>query len=231
VSTIERAVGTRYDAGEEAEGATRAGRWSRVAGYLAAQRTMFHGRLAVAQLVERLVPFSTFGRLRGALYRLAGFGIAPGVRLAGPLTIWGTGDVYGRLTVGERTFLNSPAHIELNAPVEIGARCGIGHHLVLITSNHVMGPSSARMGALRSGPIRIGNGVWIGACVTVLPNVVIGDGAFVAAGAVVTRDVPPNARVAGNPAVVVGMLDDAAPTPRRPRGDAPVAPLALHASA
>ena len=228
-TTIEHAVGTRYDASADAGGGGRASRWSRLAGYLAAQRAEVHPRLLLAQLVGRLIPFATFGRVRAALYRAAGFRVGADVRFAGPLTIWGAGDVYGRLTIGERTFINSPAHIELNAPVEIGARCGLGHHVVLITSNHEMGPSTARVGPLRPGPIRIGNGVWIGACVTVLPNVVIGDGAFVAAGAVVTRAVPPNARVAGNPATVVGMLDDAAPPPRRPRGDG--LPVALHASA
>lgn len=225
MSGDEQVVGARNAAFGRAESAVRVGRRRGIGEYLAVQRAEFHGRLLLAQMAQRLIPFATFGRLRTAIYRLAGFGVAPTVALAGPLTIWGSGDVYERLTVGEHTFLNSPAHIELNAPVEIGERCGIGHHLILITSNHEMGPSSARMGALSAGPIKIGNGVWIGACVTVLPNVVIGDGAFVAAGAVVTRDVPPNARVSGNPAVVVGTLGDAAPEPRQAKAGAPARTL------
>jgi maltose O-acetyltransferase len=136
--------------------------------------------------------------------------------VGGQLAIWGTGDIYARLTVGERTYLNSPAHIELNAPISIGTSCGIGHHLVLVTSNHVMGPAYARMGALEPCGITIGNGVWIGACVTILPGVTIGDGAFIGAGSIVAKDVPPNARVAGNPAVVLGFLPETAP-PRRSR--------------
>ena len=52
-------------------------------------------------------------------------------------------------------------------------------------------------------PIRIGRHVWIGANATVLPGVTIGDGAIIAAGAVVTRDVPENAIVGGVPARIM----------------------------
>ena len=53
------------------------------------------------------------------------------------------------------------------------------------------------------GPVIIGNNVWIGDKATVLPNVTIGDGAVIAANAVVTKDVPPYSIVAGNPAKVI----------------------------
>ena len=58
----------------------------------------------------------------------------------------------------------------------------------------------AHRGDLIPAPIRIGNDVWIGANATVLPGVTIGDGAVVAAGAVVTRDVEPLTVVGGVPA-------------------------------
>lgn len=208
---------SRVDTGAAPEVGARPGRGRKLLRYLVQQRAIFHGRLAVVQLLVRLIPFAMLDRLRGVAYRLAGFDVGHRVRIAGPLSIWGAGDVYRRLSIGEATFVNSPAHVELNAEVRIGARCAIGHHFVVITSNHVMGPASARAGAQVLAPVSIGDGVWIGACVTLLPGITIGDGAFVAAGAVVTRDVPPNARVAGNPAVVVGMLGDGAPPPRRPR--------------
>jgi maltose O-acetyltransferase len=199
--------------GEAHESPARVG----VVDYLRAQLEVVHVRLFLVRVADMLLPRGAFDRVRAAVYRMAGFDIGYRARFAGPITLWGSGDIYGRLSIGEQSYLNSPAHIELNAPVRIGARCGIGHHLVVITSNHRLGPAAARMGALEPGAVTIGDGVWIGACVTILPGVSIGDGAFVAAGAVVTRDVPPNARVSGNPASIRGYLGEAAPLPRQVR--------------
>ena len=56
-------------------------------------------------------------------------------------------------------------------------------------------------------PVKIGNKVWIGAHATILPGVTIGDGAVVAAGAVVTKDVPSNVVVAGVPAKVIKEIE------------------------
>lgn len=166
------------------------------------------------ELAARLIPFGVFDHLRAVLYRWAGFDIGPRVRLIGPLTLRGSGDIYSRLSIGSRTAMNSPAYIDLNAPVRIGANCGFGHHLVLITTNHALGPASQRIGANMPAGITIGDGAWIAACVTILPGVTIGAGAFVGAGSVVSRDVPVNARVVGNPARLVRTMDDAAPAPR-----------------
>ena len=188
----------------------------RLAQYLVAQRAAFHVRLAIVQFIARFIPRGTFAHARAALYRLAGFDLGPRVRFDGHVEIWGMGDIYRRLSVGEATYLNSPAHLELNAPVRIGARCAIGHHFVLVTSNHVLGPSQQRAGPLEHAGVTIGDGVWIGACVAVMPGVTIGDGAFIAAGSMVTRDVPPNARVAGGAATVTRIMGDGGSAPRYP---------------
>ena len=71
--------------------------------------------------------------------------------------------------------------------------------------NHDMDP--ARRQDLEPAPIRLGDDVWIGANATVLPGVAIGDGAVVAAGAVVTRDVPPMTVVGGVPARVIKQIE------------------------
>lgn len=179
--------------------------------YVSAQRSRFHFRLVLLRMIDFAIPRDTFGHLRAMVYGWMGFEVAPRARLLGPLTLRGTGDIYSRLTIGTSSVLNSPASIELNAPVRIGARCGLGHHLMLITTNHEIGPSDARCGPPILAGITIEDGAFVAACVTILPGVTIGKGAFVATGAVVVRDVPPNARVAGNPAVVVGMMTDEAP--------------------
>lgn len=164
--------------------------------------------------MARFIPRGTFSRVRAGLYRMVGFDIGGRVRIDGPMEIWGMGDIYRRLSVGEATYVNTPVHLELNAPVRIGARCAIGHHFVLVTSNHVLGPSVQRAGPLEMAGVTIGDGVWIGACVSVMPGVTIGDGAFITAGTVVTRDVPANAKVAGGRATVLQIMTDEAPPPR-----------------
>lgn len=88
--------------------------------------------------------------------------------------------------------------------IEIGSNCLLTHATVLAhdASPVVFGPTT------RVGRVRILDNVFIGAGAIVLPSVTIGPRAIVGAGAVVTKDVPPNAIVAGNPARVVGTVDD-----------------------
>lgn len=111
----------------------------------------------------------------------------------------------------------------------IGRYCAIAHRATFLMpgANHAMaGPSTFPFGILGGdfaaalplddypwrggGPIAVGNDVWLGTECLVLPGVIIGHGAVVAARAVVTKDVPPYAVVAGNPARVVRMRFDAA---------------------
>ena len=80
----------------------------------------------------------------------------------------------------------------------------IGHNVVLATVNHDLNPANNRKN--HYGPVKIGNHVWIGANVTILPGVTIGDWAVVAAGAVVTKDVPELTVVGSVPANVLKTL-------------------------
>ena len=76
-----------------------------------------------------------------------------------------------------------------------------------MTNTHKLGTAEQRATDLIAHPIAIGDGAWLGARCTVLPGVTVGAGAVVAAGSVVTKDVPPNALAAGVPAVVKRMMD------------------------
>lgn len=100
--------------------------------------------------------------------------------------------------------------------VEIGSFCSIAHHVSVqeqfhnpqrtttyfIERNLLKQPEPPEA-LVSKGPVRIGHDVWIGAGAQVLSGVTIGDGAIVAAGAIVTRDVAPYAVVAGNPARLI----------------------------
>ena len=106
--------------------------------------------------------------------------------------------------IGKNVFLNMGCKFQDQGGIYIGDGALIGHNVVLATLNHAMSPS--RRGTMVPAPIRIGKNVWIGSNAAILPGVTIGDGAIVAAGAVVTRDVPENAIVGGVPAKVIRHL-------------------------
>ncbi len=109
---------------------------------------------------------------------------------------------FGRNThIGKRVFINSCCHFQDQGGIFIGDGCLIGHCVVLATLNHDHDP--AKRQNLHHAPIRIGNGVWIGANVVVTAGVTIGDNAIIAAGAVVTKDVPANMIVGGVPAKII----------------------------
>ena len=100
--------------------------------------------------------------------------------------------------VGKNVFINSGCHFQDQGGIYIDDGVLIGHEVVLATLNHSMNPQ--KRANLIPSPIHIGKNVWIGAHATILPGVSIGDGAVVAAGAVVTKDVPEKTVVGGVPA-------------------------------
>lgn len=91
--------------------------------------------------------------------------------------------------------------------IRLGRRVTVGHGVALITASHVVGSADARAGKVTASDVDVGDGVWIGANAVILSGVSIGAGAIIGAGAVVTRDVPANVLVAGNPAVFKKELD------------------------
>lgn len=110
------------------------------------------------------------------------------------------------ITLGKRVFINAGCCFQDQGGIEIGDDCLIGHQTVLATLNHDLSPESR--GGMFPAPIKIGRRVWIGAHATVLPGVTIGDNAVIAAGAVVTKDVPANAVVGGMPAKIIKIIGD-----------------------
>ena len=106
-------------------------------------------------------------------------------------------DEDSKLIVGKRAFINGGAVIHAAKNITIGDDLRLGPlAAILSTSSHETQPG----GGIQMGPITIGDDVWIGRSAIILPNVNIGEGAVVAAGAVVTRDVPSWTLVGGVPA-------------------------------
>lgn len=109
------------------------------------------------------------------------------------------------ISIGKNVFINSGCHFQDQGGIEIGDGCLIGHNVVLATINHDLYPENNRIN--HYAPIKLGKSVWVGSNSTILPGVTVGDWAVVAAGAVVTRDVPPLTIVGGVPAKVIRVID------------------------
>ncbi len=114
-----------------------------------------------------------------------------------------------RFHIDPTSHIKSGTFIECSGGVRIGRYFHAGRGLTIFSTNHNY--RSDKMipydDADLPGPVVIEDCVWVGANVCIVPGVTIGEGAVVAMGAVVTRDVPAGAVVAGNPARVIGQRD------------------------
>lgn len=117
----------------------------------------------------------------------------------------------GVLTIGDRTYINSGASLCAQESVQIGARCAIGNQVLVMDTDFHSIDDHTQPGVARR--VVIEDDVWLSARVIVLKGVTIGRGAVVAAGAVVTKDVPPHTLVGGVPAKFIRALEPRATEP------------------
>ncbi len=127
---------------------------------------------------------------------------------------------FGRhVKFGKWSFVNYGATFLDSNMITLGDFVAVGPNVQFITDTHPVRPEDRIMPAASGDPfpfrvvnlalpIEVGNYVWIGAGAIILPGVKIGDGAVVAAGAIVTKDVAPRMIVAGNPAREIRSVDD-----------------------
>lgn len=114
---------------------------------------------------------------------------------------------YGfNIHVGRRFFANFNCVILDVCEVHIGDDCLIGPQVGIYTAMHPLDATERSSGREYGRPVTIGNQVWIGGGAIINPGVTIGDRAVIASGAVVTKDVPADTVVGGNPAVVLRSL-------------------------
>jgi virginiamycin A acetyltransferase len=162
-----------------------------------------HIRLKSGSIIDKSVNLK-------AVRLLGNINIQESARLSGV-------SLMGKVNIGKYTIINGPnttIYSKINA-ITIGNFCSIAKDVVIQEYNHKHDKLSTfyleknlfggkDSGDVESkGPILIGNDVWIGMKVIILSGVSIGDGAIIAAGSVVTKDIPPYAIVGGNPAKVI----------------------------
>lgn len=107
---------------------------------------------------------------------------------------------------GKNCFVNMGCTFQDWGGITLGDGCLVGHNCTICTVNHDKQPFFR--GNMTLSPVTIGNNVWIGANATILPEVSIGDGAIVAAGSVVTKNVMPNEIVGGVPAKHIKYINE-----------------------
>ncbi len=108
--------------------------------------------------------------------------------------------------VGDNFLANYNVTILDIVEVKIGNNVMIAPHTLITTIGHPLSPAKRRKNIGVTAPVKIGNDVWIGSNVTILPGVTIGNNVVVAAGAVVTKNIPNNSLVGGVPAKLIKTL-------------------------
>ena len=105
--------------------------------------------------------------------------------------------------IRNNTFINHNAYLMDGAPIKIGSYCFIGPNCGMYTATHALIAEERNQGLEKAKPIEVGNNVWIGGDVTILPGVKIGDNSVIGAKSVVTKDIPANVIAVGNPCEVL----------------------------
>lgn len=114
---------------------------------------------------------------------------------------------YGyQIFVGENFFANFDCVFLDAAPIEIGDNCMIGPKTCIYAVTHPLDFRERQKGVNIPKKVSLGNNVWIGGSVTILPGVCLGNNVIVGAGSVVTKSFPDNVIIAGNPAKIIKKL-------------------------
>jgi maltose O-acetyltransferase len=159
--------------------------------------------------VGAIVPEFLLPSTRAQALRFLGCDIRRRVSVFGHVRLIGPRGSAKNLRIGPGSFISQHVTFCLDAPISIGSRVSIGPHAILYTATHGLGLAERRMNPTTVAcPIVVEDGAWVGLAAVILPGVRIGSGSVVSAGAVVTKDVPPNCIVAGNPAVVTAQLPE-----------------------
>jgi maltose O-acetyltransferase len=161
--------------------------------------TDFPFRVLSACLRSELIP----AFLRMKIMRTVGF------RISSEATIWPGANLRSRkLTIESGVFINVGFYHDGYDYLHIGRNVRIGPYVRVLTASHEIGPPYQRgLVEVVGQPVRIEDGCWVGASVTILPGIVIEPGCVIAAGAVLTKSTTANGLYAGVPARRVQDLD------------------------
>lgn len=153
--------------------------------------------MAITPVLNRLT-YDDAEEIRAVFSELVGYTVDDSFSLIPPFYTTGGEN----LRVGRNVFINQNCTLYDLGGIDIADDVMIGPNVSLVTSGHPIAPDQRRAG-VTAAPIVIERNVWIAAGATIIGGVTVGENSVVAAGAVVTHDVPPNTLVGGNPARVI----------------------------
>jgi acetyltransferase-like isoleucine patch superfamily enzyme len=153
--------------------------------------------MAITPALNRLT-FDDADEIRAVFSELIGHQVDESFSLIPPFYTTGGENI----RIGRHVFINQNCTMYELGGIDIADDVMIGPNVSIITSGHPIEPSRRRAFVIAK-PIVIERGVWIAAGATIIGGVTVGENSVVAAGSVVTRDVPPSTLVGGNPARVI----------------------------
>lgn len=152
-------------------------------------------------LINHIFIGTHFFEIKNGLCRACGVEIGKNSKIVGPINL------KGDLSVGNNCWIGCDFNIYGNGKVTICDNCDVAPQVTILTGSHNMGDMSRRAGKGYNKNVQIGSGCWICSGVRILPGVVIGNSSVIAAGAVVTKNVPENVLVAGVPCEIKKKLN------------------------
>lgn len=169
---------------------------------ISAQDPEFYKINAVIEQTQKLLAelnnsYHTKEEIRDIFSRLTGRQVDESFELFAPFYT----DFGRNIVVGENVFINQNCTFMDRGGITLEDRVLIAPRVNLITINHILAPQSRR--DTESRPIHICKNVWLGTGVTVMPGVTVGENTIIAAGSVVTKDIPPGVIAAGIPAKII----------------------------
>jgi acetyltransferase-like isoleucine patch superfamily enzyme len=157
-------------------------------------------KLYLTSLIFRILPLSRCYKLKSELLRWCGAKVGKNVEIFSTVRIIGDGE----LEIGDNVFIGCDAIISCSegSKVILEDYTIVGMRSILVTGFHPITPNGPRIIGYKgtSSTIHIHKGSSCGTSSIILPGITVGEMAHVAAGSIVTKDVPPYTRVAGNPA-------------------------------
>jgi len=158
--------------------------------------------MAITPAINRLT-FDDADEVRALFSELTGRKVDDSFRLIPPFyTAFGL-----KIRVANRVFINQNCTLYDLAEISIGDDVMIGPNVSIITEGHPVAPSQRRAYVIGK-PVVIEKNVWIAVGATIVGGVTVGENSVIAAGSVVTKDVPPNTLVEGNPSRVIRSIGD-----------------------